>query len=280
MPHEPQETTSARSHSLAKVASIGAALFGVITTLLGALQLLLDTQGPRDRPRAMLPMHYTGEFRYQRLVEQPIWQAIEIVKIDSSVVSRLLPRISAAHGTTATLDPRLARALGREWRYQGTQGLHRRLFIYRRVRTPPVRLPPSDGTVSVVNQVPLPHIDLGDYRLIPDATSTMSFEGPKRVLRGTSPNAKPEHFRDHVVYTLPLRDLVRPPRLDIGHPTTAKRSFPERVIDSVADFAALTFHAVTSLIGLVITTVVTAIAGVYALDAWRRRHPEPGHGPP
>jgi hypothetical protein len=221
----------------------------------------------------MLFMHYTGEFRYQRL-DGPLWQAVEIVKLDASVLRRLLRS-----------QPGLFRALGEEWLYQGTQGLHKLFYVYRRRRTLPVRLPPNDTTVSVVDQVEVPHIDLGSYELIPDAASTMRFEGPRPMLRGTSPNARPESFAGLVAYTLRVGELVQPPRLEIGHPTTPAPSFGQRLINAVVDFADLTYHALTSLIGLIIATAVvaavTAIAGPTALDAWkRRRNPAPDHTPP
>jgi hypothetical protein len=268
-----------------------AAAAGLVTVIVAATSLLSSTSQPPGPPVAMLPVHYTGEFRYDA-GSSPIWCAHEVVEVDDRVLDRVIRETApsgpagatrpeqpceAAAGTRATTrprrrrqeDPRVLIALGRGWQYEGTLGLRGRERVYRRFRTLPVQLPPDEDTVSVVNQVERPEIDLGDVRLVPDDGSTMRFEGPRRLLRATSPGAEPERFAGQVAYTIPLRDLVRDPRVVIGTPDAPERSFGDRATDWLGD----AFGWMTSLIGLAIGAAVTAVAGYVALEWWRRRRP-------
>jgi hypothetical protein len=269
-----------------------AAAVGLFAVIASATSLLFSTSPPPSgAPVAMLPVHYTGEFRYDA-GSSPIWCALEVVEVDDRVLDRVIRATApsgpagatraerpceAAAATRAETrprrrrqeDPRVLIALGREWQYEGTLGLRGRARVYRRFRTLPVQLPPDAETVSVVNQVERPEIDLGDVRLVPDDASTMRFEGPRRVLRATSPSAEPERFAGQVAYTIPLRDLVRDPRVVIGTPDPPERSFGDRATDWLGD----AFGWMTSLIGVAIGAAVAAVAGYVALEWWRRRRP-------
>jgi hypothetical protein len=268
-----------------------AVVAGLVTVIVAATSLLSDAPRQSGPPVAMLPLHYTGEFRYDA-GSSPIWCALEVVEVDDRVLDRVILETApsgpagatrpeapceAAGGTRAETrprrrrqeDPRVLIALGREWQYEGTLGLRGRVRVYRRFRTLPLQLPPDEDTVSVVNQVERPEIDLGDVRLVPDDGSTMRFEGPRRVLRSTSPSAEPERFAGQVAYTIPRRDLVRDPRVVIGTPDAPGRSFGDRATGWLGD----AFGWMTSLIGIAIGAAVAAVAGYVALDWWRRRRP-------
>ena len=80
---------------------------------------------------------------------------------------------------------------------------------------------------------------------------------------------EPERFAGQVAYTIPLRDLVRDPRVVIGTPDVPERSFGDRATDWLGD----AFGWITSLIGLAIAAAVTALAGYVALEWWKRRRP-------
>jgi hypothetical protein len=166
-------------------------------------------------------------------------------------------------------------ALAPDWHYVGTRAVNARVYVYRRNRTVPVRLPTGEDTVSVVNQVALPIIDRGRIQLEPDGQSTMRFGGPKRLLRATSPNAEAERFADEVAYTIPLGDLVRSdrdPRVLVGDPTPPDKSFTEVLADRASRATAQVFEWITSLIGLIIGAAVTAVVGSFAVREWNKRH--------
>jgi hypothetical protein len=269
----------------------------IVAGLLSGLLSMKALETARRPSQSGAVMHYTGEFRYQA-GSSPSWCAVEIVKLKKSVLDRVMRTTrgtvasagapagpaqscssaggkasgdtpatkhrSPVNGPAAQTNPRLSLTLGRQWQYEGMLGIEEPLHVYRRFRTLPVRLPPDDRTVSVVNQVALPLIDLDQFRLIPDDRSTMRFEGPSRVLRATSPNAEAEHFAGQVAYTVPLRELVRDPRIEIGSPTGP--SLGERLISGMLAFAVSWF---TSLIGLIVTTVVTVVTTV-VISRWLR----------
>lgn len=269
--------------------------------------------GPLNRlPPRSVPVPYAGEFRYASAGTDRVWCVSEYVSVSIDVLSYLEPGVSGARtrrrvptATTARQHRLCAERYGQRWRirsrrvpsrgvsgllgpqwtYAGIRGIGKRIDrVYRRARVEPLVLRQgAAGPHVAVDEVALPGILLGTAMLVPDETSTIRFQGPKGVLRATSPPASAKNFAGENSFTIRLGELAKAgenPRVAFTS-DPPRRTFGSRI--AAWSSAGLTTLAgwFTSLLGVCITTMVTVGLGIVIERRWRaRREPEDDPEPP
>lgn len=153
---------------------------------------------------------------------------------------------------------RVSRLLGPEWRYEGIRGLREPdvVHVYSRFRVEPLDAPSPRGTSIIVDDVALPAQSVAGIRLVPDAKSTIRFQGPRGLIAKTSPPANPEDFADETAFTVRLGESVLTegsPRVEL-HPRPPREGFGKRLLHWGDAAIAQLFAWVTSLLGLGIIT--------------------------
>jgi hypothetical protein len=230
---------------------LGAVLAGAAAVL--GLVFALEPYRQREPARPpgdleTLHVRYQGAFRYE--VVATVWEAAESVVVSRAVLARV----------TEARRPR-AGALGPDWRYRGTLGLQRTLYVYVRKR----RVAAKDDTAEepTFRPVAIPAIHRGRVRFVPGPQSTMEFTGPANLVNETNPAGK---------------------RHTAGGASTiavdVAGSLDDRERSSVEIFArsedgeslwSRAFDSVLALVGLAITTAVTAAVTVWVQRRSRRR---------
>jgi len=302
-PRPPRSALDEAATVVAAVAAATAALIAIASLIWMGLGDVAEKPPPRS-----VPVTYAGVFRYAHVGVHRVWCVAEYVSL-SSPAFRYVGRSEAfgeraddpvRTGSTAgqhhECEQRYGHAwrirhrrapsrgvralLGPDWTYEGIRGIGKRVDrVYRRVRVEPVALQARAATTDQIlfDEVKLPEIPLGPVKLVPDDRSTIRFQGPKSVLRATSPSAHAEDFADEVAFTLRLGELSKAgenPRVAFASarpPSTVGGRRLARLRGWMATLAGW----ITSLLGLSITTMVTVSVGIIAERRWRaRRLPE------
>jgi hypothetical protein len=210
---------------------------------------------------------YSADLRYHDGAN-PFWAADERVEVSHNDLVDISHRYRGPGPVT-----RIFEDLPPGWHYTGVRGIRPNTYVLQRLRRIPAQ---RIGTkrVEVIDQIPLPTIEVDGVFLMPGPDSTATLRGPGRLLVMTSPEAKAERFGDEVAYTIPLGQLAREgrtPRVLIRNPDPSGPSIVSQVGDWISGASGTVFRWLKSILALIVATAIAAVVGPLAVVLWNKR---------